>query len=44
MFSCSLKILGPGIQDVAPLISSSEGEHTQDKDVPGECFVLPYFL
>ena len=54
MFSCSLKILDAGIQDVASLIPSSEGEDTQDKDVkgeipagaavPGECFVLPYFF
>ena len=50
----SLKILDPGIQDVASLTPSSEGEDTQDKDVkgeipagaagPGECFILSYFL
>ena len=50
----SLKILGPGTQDVASLTPSSEGEDTQDKDVkgeipagaaaPGECFILSYFL
>ena len=50
----SLKILGPGTQDVASPTPSSEGEDTQDKDVkgeipagaaaPGECFILSYFL
>ena len=54
MFSCSLKILDPGIQDVVSLIPSSEGEDTQDKDAkgeipagaaePGQCFILLYFL
>ena len=50
----SLKILDPGIQDVASLTPSSEGEDTQDKNVkgeipagaaaPGECAILSYFL
>ena len=49
----SLKILDPGIQDVASLTPSSEGEDTQDKDVkrelpaskaPGECAILSYFF
>ena len=50
----SLKILCPGVQDVASLMPSSEGEDTQDKDVkgeifadtaaPGECAILSYFL
>ena len=49
-----LKILDPGMQDVASLTPSSEGEDTQDKDVkgeipagtaaPGECFIWSYFL
>ena len=50
----SLKILCPGIQDVASLTPSSEGEDTQDKVVKseisagtaalGECAILLYFL
>ena len=32
----SLKILDPGIQDVASLRPSSKGEDTQDKDVKGK--------
>ena len=50
----SLKILDPGIQDVASLTPSSEGEDTQDKDVKGElpaskaalgeCAILSYFF
>lgn len=50
----SLKILRPGIQDVASLTPSSEGEDTQDTDgkgetsagaaAPGECEILSYFL
>ena len=50
----SLKILDPGIQDVASLTPSSEGEDTKDKDVkgkipagtaaPGGCFILSYFF
>ena len=50
----SLKILDPGIQDVASLTPSSEGEDTQDKDVkrelpaskaaPGECTILSCFF
>ena len=50
----SLKILDPGIQDVASLTPLSEGEDTQDKDVkgelpaskaaPGECAILSYFF
>ena len=53
-FHVSLKILDPGIQDVASLTPSSEGEDTQDRDVkgdisvgaaaPGECLILSYFL
>ena len=48
-----LKILDPGIQDVASLTPSSVGEDTQDMVVmpaaaaasaPGECFILSYFF
>ena len=35
-FHVSLKILDPGIQDVAFLTLSLEGEDTNDKDVKGE--------
>ena len=50
----SLKILDPGIQDVASLTPSSEGENTLDVDVKGEiparaaalgeCFIVSYFF
>ena len=50
----SLKILDPGIQDVASVIPSLEEGDTQDKDMKGEipavaaasgeCFILSYFL
>ena len=50
----SLKILRPGIQDVASLTPSLEGMETQDTDgkgeisasaaAPGECAILSYFL
>lgn len=53
-FHVSLKILDPGIQDVASLTLSLEGEDTKDKDVkgeisagstaPGERTILLYFL
>ena len=49
-----MKILDPGIQDVASLTPSSEGEDTKDKGPkgeipagaasPGECFLLSYFF
>ena len=45
-----MKLLDPGIQDVASLTPSSVGEDMKDKDVkgkipagtaaPGECFIL----
>ena len=51
-FHVSLKMLDPGIQDVAFLTPLSEGEDTRDKDVkaeipagaaaPGECAILSY--
>ena len=50
----SLKILDPGIQDVASVIPSLDEGNTQDKDMKGEipadaaasgeCFILSYFL
>ena len=50
----SLKILDPGLQDVASLTPSSEGEDMKDEDgkgeipagaaAPGECAILSYFF
>ena len=40
-FHVSLKILDPGIQDVASLTLSLEGEDTHDKDVKGEISAGP---